>query len=184
MNIRWMIPAFLFVLGLSLPGCASAPKTLTVSEVIEQAEALNGETIRVRGVAYLWTEPSSSEMWNYGGCIPASAGPPKWEVVVGWLTLYESIDPDDLGLYGSAAAYDKRGIRIADSSFHCDGGICGLTCQPFTVQSRHTYEFIGTLRVDNSGQLTLEEIDLEQSAQLVNGELQSIPAENFPVMFP
>lgn len=184
MNMRWFAPIFLFVLSFSLPGCASPQKTLTVSEVIEQAESLDGETIRVRGVAYLWTDPSPAAMWNYGGCIPSWAGPPKWEVVIGWLTLYESIDPDDLGLYGAASAYDKRGIRIADSSFHCDGGVCGLTCAPFTVHSRQTYEFTGTLRVDETGGLTLEGIDLEQSAWLVDGELQPIPAENFPVMFP
>ncbi len=184
MNTKWIAPILLFVSCLSLPGCASAPQTLTVPEVIEQAESLNGETVRVRGVAYIWTDPSSSEMWNYGGCIPDSAGPPKWDVVVGWLTLYEAVDPADLGFYGPALAYEKRGIRIADSSFHCDGSVCGLTCEPFTVQSRRTYEFTGILRMDEAGELTLEGIDLEQSAWLVDGELQPIPAENFGVGFP
>ena len=183
MNTKWIAPILLLVLFVCFSGCTSASQTLTVSEVIEQAESLNGKTIRVRGVAYLWSEPSASEMWNYGGCIPDSAGPPKWDVVVGWLTLYESIEPDDLGLYGSAAAYENPGIRIADSSFHCDGGVCGLTCRPFTVRSHQTYEFTGTLCVDAAG-LTLKEIDLEQSAWLVDGELQPIVAENFPIVFP
>ncbi|MCG2783777.1 MAG: hypothetical protein L6461_01585 [Anaerolineae bacterium] len=182
MNTKWIAPILLFVLCLSLPGCASAPQTLTVSEVIEQAESLNGETIRVRGVAYIWTDPSSSEMWNYGGCIPDSAGPPKWDVVIGWLTLYEAIDRNNLNTNGTPR--EMKGIRIADSSFHCDGGVCGLTCQPFTVSSHQTYEFTGTLHVDETGGPTLEEIDLEQSAWLVDGELQPIPAENFPVVFP
>ena len=174
--------AAILVLALCglLFGC-TVQQTFTVSEVVQGAEALNGKTIRVRGVAYVWVKPSLSEMWMYGGCLPASAGSPKWDQVIGWLVLYEALDPVNAKPDGTPR--ETTGIRISDSSFHCDGNVCGLTCQPFTVGSHQTYEFTGTLRVDEAG-LVLENIDLEQSGRLVNGERLPIVEENFSVFFP
>ena len=88
-------------------GCGGQ-KPLTAAEVIQNAERLDGKTIRVRGMAYLWIDPSQAAMWM----------------------------------------------------------------------------FVGTLQVNEDSELILQNIDLEQSSQLVDGKWLPISTGNFDVMFP
>ncbi len=167
----------LLLLLVFVMGCGGQ-KPLTVAEVIRNAERLNGKTIRVRALAYLLVDPSQAEMWMFGGCAPGSTE----GHVIGWLTLYDSIDRDDLAHYG--VPHDKTGIKISDSNFHCEGNYCKMTCAPFEVTSQQMYELVGTLRVNGPSNFTLENIDLKQSSQLVDGEWKSISPGNLDVMFP
>jgi hypothetical protein len=182
--INWRtIKQFVWIIPIVFLVSCSGQKPLTVLEVIQNAETLNGKTIRVRGQAYLWIEPSLAEMWNYGGCVPNSdASASSEENVVGWLTLYDKIDPNDLKNYG--APHDNIDIKISEDNFHCKGNYCGMTCLSFEVKSQQTYEFIGTLRLDGESELILENIDLGASRQLMNGEwIPTLPGE-FSIVFP
>jgi hypothetical protein len=157
---------FIFVIG------CGGEKPMTVSQVIQNAEALDGQTIRVRGRARLLINPSESEMWAAGGCVPntdPSAGQGKAE---GWLTLYDPLTQDQ-----------ETVIRIPESNFHCEGDYCKLTCTPFKVTSYEMYEFVGTLRV-NGTELILENLDLEQSRQFIDAEWTAIATGSSDVMFP
>jgi hypothetical protein len=154
-----------------------------VAEVVQNAERLNGRTIRVRGVANVWVKPPQAEMWRTGGCVPKTDPSYRQGYVEGWLTLHDSIDPqaEDLWVYGGPR--DRIGIKISETNFDCKGDYCGMTCSPFEVVSLRTYEFVGTLRV-RGDELILENIDLEQSSQLVDSEWTAIPKRDFPVFFP
>ena len=77
------------LLFATVAGC-SGQKALTVAEVIQNAECLDGKTIRVRGLAYLWVDPSQAEMWMFGDCAPKTDPSARQGVVFGWLTLYDS----------------------------------------------------------------------------------------------
>jgi hypothetical protein len=172
-----MLIVFLFVTG------CGKQKPLTVAQVVQNAKDLDGKTIRVRGLAYLWIDPSVPEMWMFGGCALEPDGTlSKQGHVAGWLTLYDSIDRDDIIQYG--VPHDKTGIKISESNFHCEGSFCKMTCSPFTVTSQQTYEFVGTLRVNGDSDLALEDIDLKQSSQLVDDEQRPISTGDFNVMFP
>ncbi len=164
-NLLRLIALFLFIF---VTGC-SKQKPLTVKQVIQNAKALDGKTIRVRGRVNLPTKPSQAEMWMFGGCAPGSTE----GHVVGWLTLYDPLTQNE-----------EADIKIAESSFHCEGNYCKITCSPFQVAAYEVYEFVGTLRVNGVLDLTLENIDLEQSRQFVNGEWAAISTGNFDVMFP
>lgn len=171
----------LFILLALLTAC-SGPKALTVAEAVQDAERLDGHTIRVRGLAYLWVDPSQAEMWMFGGCMPTTDPNYGQGVVKGWLTLYDSIDPEDIAHYG--VPYEETGIKISESYFHCGGNYCGMTCSSFEVVSQRMYEFVGRLQVDDQSGLILEELDLDQSSQLVDGNWTTISNGNFEVMFP
>jgi hypothetical protein len=180
------IKSFLFIAPLLLLltfGCGTQKNILTVSEVIRNADSLDGQTIRVRGQAYLWIDPSREEMWMFGGCaINPDGSPSEGGSVSGWLELYDQIDPDDLKNYG--APHNDRGIKIAESSFDCKGNYCKMTCRPFEVVSDKTYELVGALRVKEGPELILENIDLDRSRQMVNGSWLPVSTGNFDVMFP
>ena len=97
------------------------------------------------------------------------------------LALYENLDSVNVKIDGTPG--ETTGIRISDFSFHCEGDVCNLTCQPFKIASQHTYEFICTLRVSEAG-LVLENIDLEQSRQLDGDGWLPIPSGSTGVVFP
>jgi hypothetical protein len=182
MNRKNIVLIMLFLILAFSTGC-SEQKPLTVSEIIQDAETLNGKTVRVRGVAYLWMDPSQAEMWMLGGCVPPTdVSSSSQGNVVGWLMLYDSIDPLDIKNYG--IPHDETGIRISNSDFHCNGNYCKMTCEPFEITSQQTYEFVGVLRAGQQPELVLENIDLEQSSQLVNGNWVPLQTGNFNIMFP
>lgn len=176
---RWQL--LLFALVVVVAGC-SRERSLTVTEVIQNAESLNGKTIHVRGFAYLWIDPSQAEMWGSGGCIPKTDPSYRQGVVAGWLTLYDSIYEDNWG--GDDAPRDAIGVKISESSFDCNGDYCRLTCSPFEVVAQRMYEFVGTLKVNEKSEFILENIDLDRSRQLVEGKWLSIQNGDFVIPFP
>jgi hypothetical protein len=161
------------IVFIFITGCGQQ-KPMTVARVIQDAKSLDGQTIQVRGLANLRVDPSRAEMWMFGGCAPGS---PEGHVV-GWLTLYDPLSQ------GQDNPDNAISIKIAESSFHCEGNYCKITCSPFQATSYEMYEFVGTLRVNGDSDFTLENIDLEQSSWFVNGEWKPISAGNFDVMFP
>ena len=175
--LRW-ISLLLFAFGV---GCREQ-KPWTVAQVIQNAELLDGKTIRVQGFAYLWMGPSLAEMWMTGGCIPKTDPSYKQRAVKGWLMLYDSVFPDNWG--GDDAPRDEIGVKISESSFDCKGDYCGLTCSPFEVVSERMYEFVGRLEVNGDTEFILKNIDLDESSQFVDGKWVSIQKGDFPVPFP
>jgi hypothetical protein len=162
------------LLVLVLAGCS--PKTLTVAEVQENAEELDGSQIRVRGWAYVRTEPYVGLI----GCPPA--GTLENDVVVGTMFLLPEEDKDT----------SKQGIAISTSSLSCEGSHCLISCAPFdpgnmdycgayrgyTTPLLIPYEMVGTLRVqqtDSESLLVLENIKLSESRRLINGTWEPIP---------
>lgn len=176
------IPSIALLLFAFVTAC-SGQKPLTVAEVVENADRLDGKSIRVRGLAYLWVDPSRAEMWMFGGCAVDPDGTlSKQGNVVGWLTLYDSEYPDNWG--GDDAPRNVTGVKVSESSFHCNGDYCKITCSPFEVTAQRMYEFAGTLRVNGVSDFILENIDLDQSSQFVDGKWMPLSAGNFGVMFP
>jgi len=85
---------------------------------------------------------------------------------------------------GDDAPRDEIGVKISESAFHCNGDFCKTTCSSFEVVAQRMYEFVGTLQINEISELVLENIDLDQSSQLVDGKWVSIQKGNFDVMFP
>ena len=166
---------------VAITGCGGQ-KSLTVTQVLQNADRLDGKTIRVRGQAYLWVDPSRAEMWMSGGCIPKTDPSYRQGVVTGWLTLYDSLGEEDLA--GDGTPQDKTGIRISGENFRCDGDYCKITCSPFEAVSLRMYEFVGRLQINPDSELKLEDLDLDQSRQFVNGTWTSLASKTFDVMFP
>lgn len=163
-------------------GCGGGQKTLAVSDVIRNARALDGKTIRVRGQAYFWMEPSREEMWMFGGCaINPDGSPSKRGHVVGWLALYDEVD-------STQPPREEAGLTIAESDFHCEGNYCTMTCGPFEPVTGRTFELVGTLRAVNEQsaemKLVLENLDLDESRQFVNEKWAPIPTGDFGFVFP
>jgi hypothetical protein len=163
-------------------GC-SGQKALTIAEVLQNAERLDGKTIRVRGWAYLWINPSRATLWLYGGGCAVKIDPNERQgYVKGWLTLYGSTYLDEWG--GDGAPHEETGVKISESSFKCEGDYCKITCSPFEVVTQRMYEFIGTLQVNKNSEFFLENIDLKRSRQLVDDNWIPISTGDFEVMFP
>jgi hypothetical protein len=162
-------------------GC-SGQKAVTIVRVIQNAERLEGKSIRVRGCDYLWKNPSRATMWLYGGCTAKLDPNERQGSVKGWLTLYDLTYPDEWG--GDGAPHNETGIKISESSFSCEGDYCKITCSPFEVGTQRTYEFVGTLQVNQNSEFILEDIDLEQSHQLVDGNWVPIQKVNLDIRFP
>ncbi len=181
-NFHRMRSRAMVALLILLTVACGGQKTLTVAEVVQKADSLAGKTVHVRGVAYLWVDPSQAEMWMAGGCMPTTDPSYGQGIVKGWLTLYDSIDPDDLAQYG--VPYEEAGLKISESSFHCGGDYCKISCSSFQAVSQRMYEFTGTLRREPGEELVLENIDLAQSSQLVDGTWVPLTVGDFNVMFP
>lgn len=161
-------------LVVTLGGCSQ--KTLTVSEVWEKAQELDGKQIRVRGRAYVYTEPYI----GFIGCPPP--GTIENDVVVGKMFLLPEND----------TAKRSSGIAISESSLRCEGSHCGISCTPFdpgnmgycvalrgySIPPLIIYEMVGTLCVsqaDGETRLILEDIKLSESRRLIGETWESIP---------
>jgi hypothetical protein len=78
----------------------------------------------------------------------------------------------------------------------CGDDVCSVVCKPFAPSAQATwggtetveaFEFVGTLRVDTQGsevELILEDIDLQASRRLADGEWGPIPTGDFTYVFP
>ena len=157
-----------------MAGCSQ--KTLTVSEVWENTQELDGKQIRVRGWAYVYTEPYV----GFIGCPPA--GVIENDVVVGKMFLLPENDTTER----------SSGIAISESSLLCEGSHCGISCAPFDPGNMDycialrgystprliAYELVGTLRVNQTAGelwLVLEDIQLSESRRLIEGTWEPIP---------
>lgn len=176
------LPRLVMLLFFVLVTACRGQETLTVTEVIQNAERLNGKTIRVRGLAYLWTDPSRAEIWAAGGCTPKTDPSYRPGAASGWLTLYDSIDPADLKDYGEP--YNRTGLKISESSFHCNGDYCKIKCSSFEGVSQRMYELVGIFRIKAGPEFILENIDLEASSQLIDGTWTSLSTGEFDLMLP
>jgi hypothetical protein len=168
---------------LFLTACGYDRDPMTVSAVLQNTAVLNGKTVRVLGVAYLWTDPTQAQMWMFGGCAVYPEGTEvRQEYVRGWLMLYDSLEPADLSSTG--APHDKTGLKISTSDFSCEGDYCNITCSSFEVVSWRMYDLVGVLRVVSGAEPILESIDLEGSSQLVDEKWIPLQTGDFDVGFP
>ena len=167
---------WLLALLLLLAGCGS-PHVLTVSEVRDKADALEGKLIRVRGRAHFSTVPYV----GLTGCIPAGSGRID---VVGRLDLFDETAPDP-AYYGGKQPLPS--IQVSEASLQCKGDTCQVTCTPFNPEEARVFELVGTLRVDNQGgkqELVLENVNLKESRRLVEEKLEPIPTGTFHYIYP
>ena len=181
----FLTSSILILIGLSLVGCSTGQDCLTVSEVWQNAESLDGERICVRGQADLRLLPYHPMM--VGGCVPdqdfLDSNP-----IVGRLDLYD----------GEPSSSTQR-LTISNSDIECEGDVCRLECRPFAPTCEgmfcgpegplniEAFEFVGTLKVvgqPDSVELILEDLDLESSRRLADGEWGPIPTGVFTYMFP
>jgi hypothetical protein len=171
----------LALLVLLLAGCAGRNRWLTVSDVWQNADSLDGKRIRVRGEADLNFIPRHP--MQTGGC-SLDRDFVKSTHIVAKLALVDGDSPDP----------DQR-ILISDSSLQCEGNVCGIVCRPFAPSDTwgrvnpdaEVFEFVGVLRVDTrEGQrvLILEEIDLQASRRMAEDEWGPIPTGSFSYVFP
>jgi hypothetical protein len=103
--------------------------------------------------------------------------------IVGELALLDEDSPDP-----------KHRLSISESSLQCEGTVCSVVCKPFAptdtwgrVDSVEVFEFVGMLRVDGQGSKTaliLEDIDLQASRRMADGEWRPIPTGDFTYLFP
>jgi len=161
-------------LAMLITGCS--PKTMTVSEVWEDAERLNEKQIRVRGWAYVRTQPYVGLI----GCPPA--GTIENDVVTGRMFLLPEND-----VYKQSSE-----IVISESDLSCEGDHCRISCTPFdpgnmdycgaernySTQHLIPYEIVGTLhirQIDGERSLFLEDIKLSDSHRMIEGVWEPIP---------
>lgn len=191
MNSRNVLQARVVVLiALLLAGCGgrgkglpvSEAKRLTVSEVWQNADSLEGKRIRVRGQADFRLIPYHP--LQVGGCIPQSEGVvlPR---IVGQLALLDQDSHDP-----------EHRLTISESSLQCEGNVCNVVCRPFAPSAQaiwggtetiEAFEFVGTLRVRPQGSkvaLVLDDLDLRTSRRLADGEWGPIPTGDFTYYFP
>jgi hypothetical protein len=119
-----------------------------------------------------------------GGCIPETEGValPR---IVGELALLDQDSQDS-----------EHRLSISESDLQCEGNVCRVVCRPFAPSAQaiwggtetiQAFEFVGTLRVRAQGikvTLVLDDIDLQASRRLADGEWGPIPTGDFTYNFP
>jgi len=163
------IPIAAFIAGI-----ISGPNYYTVPSVWENAQALEGQRIRVRGWADIdiWVTAGGCEdcgcndsdgiPYIFGGMAKPSHDRPSW--------------------------VDEQRIYIADAE--CRGDQCFLSCPLFHPTASPALELVGTLQVkmqhSRVGELWLTDIDFEESSRLygfkwlwlmVSDTLRNLPSE-------
>jgi hypothetical protein len=151
---------YLVLILLLLVAC-SVPEEerdyLTVSEVWQRAEWLDGKQVRVRG------EPEFQIAVTLAACLPPSCDCNRSR---GDLALREG----------------EQRIAISELSLLCQGDECTMECRPFNPRSAEEFEFVGTLRAKgepNPARLTLEDLDLGSSFQRIGETWVSIETGSF-----
>src|SRR5574341_390334 len=153
------IPIALVVLTISV-WWAFQPRYLTVVEVWQNAEALNGQLIRVRGWADI-------EIWVTAvGCKPARCDCNESR---GYPFIYgDVVEPPR----NQPVAFDEKKIYLSGAL--CSGDECFLSCPVFNPNSAPVFEFVGILNVQyyegKISRLDLEKIDFEASRRLFGGK--------------
>jgi hypothetical protein len=174
------------------------PQYLTVSEVWENAQALNGTQIRIRGQAVLRGPSVDTMMFLYGGC--SVADDPDAHHTGAALSIYD-MDAPVAGDYGLEYAYGGNSesseqnrlrnslphVTLSKDVFQCKGDDCELNCGPFAPEAAPAFEFVGILRLDIQAEgtrLFLDALDLSASRQLVDEEWRPIPETTVTYYFP
>ena len=181
MNSKSRLRALILALVvLSVAGCGRRANWHTVSEVWQNADSLQGKRIRVRGQADFDFFPRHP--MQTGGCSPDQDFV-KSTHFVGQLALLDQDSPDP-----------KHRLSISESSLQCEGTVCSIVCTPFgptdtwgRIGVVEVFEFVGVLRVDGLGSktmLTLEDIDLQASRRMTDGEWGPIQTGDFTYVFP
>lgn len=144
-------------------------RTLSVYEVWRQAEALDGQVIRVQGKANFMIIMTAML------CCPPRCDCNQTE---GWLWLV-SDNPTVVNI--DCAWIDFIEIDTPD----CQGDECSLTCTPFNPDKIEAFEFSGQLSVfylrGHPCSLKLIHVDLPASKQMVNGNWEPIPTGTFTI---
>jgi hypothetical protein len=134
----------------------------TVRDVSENALSLADQQIRVRG-----------QNWFVSSVTLVDCDPPRCDCNQSKGQLFLSEE-------GRAP-----GEMISVPQLFCRGDECHMTCTPFDPTLAEAFELVGTLRVisqnENHKELRLEDLDLEASRQLVNGEWIPIETGSFTI---
>lgn len=168
---------------LVLAGCGGRHDCLTVSEVWQKAQALEGEQICVRGRAHFFTVP----YYGLVGCPIGGGGE-----LVGRLELLDEDAPSPAYYSGEQPLLR---LAVGESSLQCTGDHCGMKCTPFDPgclspcrpERATVFELVGVLRIvgkQDDVALVLEDIDLQESRRFLDGEWGPIPTGTFSYMFP
>ena len=126
MNCSNMLRAIMLVLvALLLTGCGGGKECLTVSEVWQNADSLEGKRVCVRGQADFRLLPHHP--MQVGGCIPETEGVdlPR---IVGELAL---LDQDPNG--------SEQRLSISEADLQCEGNVCSVVCRPFAPSAQATW---------------------------------------------
>ena len=137
---------------------------LTVQEVRENYKTLEGNEVRVCGWAYFFIKRTLL------ACKPHTCDCNETEGVL-WLTEEQEVLD-----YENAVQVSLPG---------CSGDECSITCKLFDPSKAEAFEFVGTLTVCAEGcdplHITIEDIDLAQSKQLIDNNWESIPIGDFVI---
>jgi hypothetical protein len=181
MNCKSLLQVLIRALiGLLVAGCCGRDRWLTVSEVWQSADSLDGKRICVRGQADFDFIPHHP--LQVGGCIP-NPDVPLRPYISGKLALLDEDSPDP-----------EHTILISESSLQCKGNTCHIVCRPFgpsdtwgSIGVVEVFEFVGVLRVDAQGSnvvLTLEDLNLRASRRMTDGKWGPIETGEFSYFFP
>lgn len=178
------LQAFVLILTvLVLVRCGDRHDCLTVSEVWQEAEALDGEQVCVRGRAHFFTVP----YYGLAGCSLDGGGE-----LVGRLEL---LDEDAPGPAYYSGEQPLLRLAIGESSLQCNGDSCGMKCTPFDPgclspcrpERATVFKLVGVLQIigqQDDVVLVLEDVDLEESRRFLDGEWGPIPTGTFSYEFP
>ena len=154
--------------------------TLSLDEVWQNADTLEGQHIRIQANARLFYD--SYHPMQIGGC----SLDPNGNSPVEARAMLVNESPNDL----------SQRILIDDASFLCTGNTCQINCTPFepppdlwgtTDPELPLFEFAGVLTRAPEGSetsLIFAEIDVSASRRLRDGRWQPLSSGEFSYMFP
>jgi hypothetical protein len=159
-----------------MAGMITGPDYFTVATVWQNAQALEGQRIRVRG----WADIEIS--MTLLGCDPPSCGCNESDGIP--FLFGTTAKPS----HDRPSRVEEQRIYIADAE--CRGDECFLSCPLFHPTASPALELVGTLQVkmqhSRVGQLWLTDIDFEESSRLygfkwlwlmVSDTLRNLPSE-------
>ncbi len=138
---------------------SKSPDYLTVPEVRDEYKSLNGQKVRVRG-------------WSL------------FDIKQTLLPFYCNCNriKGELWLTNTRFEFDYE-HRIEVSLPSCEGNMYSITCKSFDPSKANAFEIVGTIEVCDKGckliRITLINIDLAQSRQLINNIWTTIPIGDF-----
>ena len=154
-------------------GPAPAIRTMTVSQIWEAPLAVSNQTLRVRGRAefLIW---QTLQLCDPPTCdCNRSGGRPSL------------LDGEDVESDSSVNRQQTIWVSTSETGLQCAGNECELVCRPFDPQRAEAFELVGRLRVQsinpNAYHLILDNLDIEASRQLIDGNWVPIPTETVTI---